>query len=42
MLTSSLARRSATLLNKNALRSFSVWSAVPAGPPDPILGLFLP
>lgn len=38
MLASSLTRRSAASLNRNALRSVSVWSAVPAGPPDPILG----
>ncbi|KAF9453765.1 aspartate aminotransferase [Macrolepiota fuliginosa MF-IS2] len=39
MLASSLARRSVAALNKNASRSLSVWSAVPAGPPDPILGV---
>ncbi|EKM83835.1 hypothetical protein AGABI1DRAFT_110435 [Agaricus bisporus var. burnettii JB137-S8] len=39
MLASSLTRRSAASLNRNALRSVSVWSAVPAGPPDPILGV---
>ncbi len=39
MLASSVARRS---LGNNTLRTLSTWSAVPAGPPDPILGVFLP
>ncbi|KAK2461875.1 hypothetical protein APHAL10511_006338 [Amanita phalloides] len=34
MLVSAVARRSAT-----SFRSISCWSAVPAGPPDPILGV---
>lgn len=33
-----LSRRSTSLVSKHAVRSVSVWSAVPAGPPDPILG----
>ncbi|KAK0456514.1 glutamic oxaloacetic transaminase AAT1 [Armillaria borealis] len=36
MLASSVARRS---LGNNTLRTLSTWSAVPAGPPDPILGV---
>lgn len=36
MLASSVARRS---LGSNTLRTLSTWSAVPAGPPDPILGV---
>ncbi|KAG7450456.1 glutamic oxaloacetic transaminase AAT1 [Guyanagaster necrorhizus] len=36
MLVSCVARRS---LGNNTLRSLSTWSAVPAGPPDPILGV---
>ncbi|KAK0465112.1 glutamic oxaloacetic transaminase AAT1 [Desarmillaria tabescens] len=36
MLASSVARRS---LGTNTLRTLSTWSAVPAGPPDPILGV---
>lgn len=39
MLASSVVRRSVASLNKTTLRSLSVWSAVPAGPPDPILGM---
>ncbi|KAJ3507712.1 hypothetical protein NLJ89_g6152 [Agrocybe chaxingu] len=39
MLTTSLARRSALGVTKNAFRSVSAWAAVPAGPPDPILGV---
>ncbi|KAF9531974.1 aspartate aminotransferase [Crepidotus variabilis] len=39
MLASTLARRSAFGLTKQAARSVSIWSAVPAGPPDPILGV---
>ncbi|KAF8912714.1 aspartate aminotransferase [Gymnopilus junonius] len=39
MLGSALARRSALGVTANALRSVSTWSAVPAGPPDPILGV---
>jgi len=38
MLVSAFARRSAPTLSNN-LRSVSCWSAVPAGPPDPILGV---
>jgi len=38
MLVSAFARRSAPTLS-NSLRSVSCWSAVPAGPPDPILGV---
>ncbi|KAG5653061.1 Aspartate aminotransferase, mitochondrial [Sphagnurus paluster] len=34
-----ISRRAATGLNANLLRSVSTWSAVPAGPPDPILGV---
>lgn len=40
MLSTALARRSALGVSKQAVRSVSVWSAVPAGPPDPILGAF--
>ncbi|KAK0478442.1 glutamic oxaloacetic transaminase AAT1 [Armillaria novae-zelandiae] len=36
MLASSVARRS---LGNSTLRTLSTWSAVPAGPPDPILGV---
>ncbi|CAA7266486.1 unnamed protein product [Cyclocybe aegerita] len=39
MLATSLARRSALGVTKNAFRSVSAWAAVPAGPPDPILGV---
>ncbi|PPQ64422.1 hypothetical protein CVT26_002129 [Gymnopilus dilepis] len=39
MLASTLARRSALGATTNALRAVSTWSAVPAGPPDPILGV---
>lgn len=38
MLASGL-RRSATGVSSSALRTLSTWSAVPAGPPDPILGV---
>ncbi|KAF9015196.1 aspartate aminotransferase [Cyathus striatus] len=38
MLATSLARRSA-VAGTNALRAVSTWSSVPAGPPDPILGV---
>ncbi|KAF8168048.1 pyridoxal phosphate-dependent transferase [Crassisporium funariophilum] len=38
MLATTFARRSA-LGSANLLRSVSSWSAVPAGPPDPILGV---
>jgi len=38
MLVSAFARRSAPTFS-NTLRSISCWSAVPAGPPDPILGV---
>ncbi len=34
-----LSRRSTSLVSKHGVRSVSVWSAVPAGPPDPILGM---
>ena len=27
-------------IHSNAIRSLSAWAAVPAGPPDPILGAF--
>ncbi|KAG7099270.1 Aspartate aminotransferase, mitochondrial [Marasmius oreades] len=39
MLASTLARRSVVTVKSNAARSLSVWSSVPAGPPDPILGV---
>lgn len=39
MLTSSVARRSLVSFNRTTFRTLSVWSAVPAGPPDPILGV---
>jgi len=39
MLASFVARRSVVSFNKTAFRFLSVWSAVPAGPPDPILGM---
>jgi len=39
MLTSSVARRSLVSFNRTTFRTLSVWSAVPAGPPDPILGM---
>ncbi|KAK1232668.1 aspartate transaminase aat1 [Marasmius sp. AFHP31] len=39
MLASTLARRSAATATSQAVRSLSVWSNVPAGPPDPILGV---
>ena len=35
---STLGRRSLTV-SRQAVRCVSVWSAVPAGPPDPILGM---
>jgi aspartate aminotransferase len=38
MLSAALARRTA-VSGTNALRTLSTWSAVPAGPPDPILGV---
>ncbi|KAG5220808.1 aspartate transaminase aat [Salix suchowensis] len=38
MLASTLARRTAFEVSGKALRAVSTWSAVPAGPPDPILG----
>lgn len=38
MLASTLARRTVGA-GANVLRSLSTWSAVPAGPPDPILGV---
>lgn len=41
MLVSAFARRSAPTFS-NTLRSISCWSAVPAGPPDPILGIYYP
>jgi hypothetical protein len=34
-----LGRRSSLAVTRQAVRSVSVWSAVPAGPPDPILGM---
>ncbi|KAG5342417.1 hypothetical protein C0989_002252 [Termitomyces sp. Mn162] len=39
MLSTAFSRRAAAGVNPNALRSLSVWSAVKAGPPDPILGV---
>ncbi|KAL0580397.1 aspartate transaminase aat1 [Marasmius crinis-equi] len=39
MLASTIARRSAATVTSNAVRSLSVWSNVPAGPPDAILGV---
>jgi len=36
---SSLGRRSSLAMSRQAIRSVSVWSAVPSGPPDPILGV---
>ncbi|GLB36201.1 putative aspartate aminotransferase [Lyophyllum shimeji] len=39
MLPAVFTRRAAVAINANALRSLSTWSAVPAGPPDPILGV---
>ncbi|KAF9270269.1 glutamic oxaloacetic transaminase AAT1 [Marasmius fiardii PR-910] len=40
MLASTLVRRSAAnAVKSNSARSLSVWSSVPAGPPDPILGV---
>ncbi|KAF9056219.1 aspartate aminotransferase [Panaeolus papilionaceus] len=39
MLATTLARRSALGVSANALRGVSTWSNVPAGPPDPILGI---
>ncbi|KAF9499697.1 aspartate aminotransferase [Pleurotus eryngii] len=39
MLASTLARRTAFEVSGKALRAVSTWSAVPAGPPDPILGV---
>ncbi|KAI9609912.1 hypothetical protein H4Q26_006901 [Puccinia striiformis f. sp. tritici PST-130] len=41
-LASSLARnssRSVLFAGQNAVRSIATWSSVPAGPPDPILGV---
>ncbi|EAU93028.2 aspartate Aminotransferase [Coprinopsis cinerea okayama7 len=39
MLASTIARRTATTLRAPAFRSISAWANVPAGPPDPILGI---
>ncbi|TFK30491.1 aspartate aminotransferase [Coprinopsis marcescibilis] len=39
MLASSIARRTAASLRVPAARSISAWATVPAGPPDPILGI---
>lgn len=39
MLATTLARRTVTSFSASAIRSISAWSAVPAGPPDPILGI---
>ncbi|KAF8973975.1 aspartate aminotransferase [Flammula alnicola] len=39
MLAASFARRSALGASAQALRSVSTWANVPAGPPDPILGV---
>ncbi|RDB28447.1 Aspartate aminotransferase, mitochondrial [Hypsizygus marmoreus] len=39
MLATTFSRRAALGFNANVLRSLSTWSAVPAGPPDPILGV---
>ncbi|TFK41106.1 glutamic oxaloacetic transaminase AAT1 [Crucibulum laeve] len=39
MLATTLARRTALGVSSNTLRTLSSWSAVPAGPPDPILGV---
>ncbi|KAF6766002.1 aspartate aminotransferase [Ephemerocybe angulata] len=39
MLAAALARRSVTGVSASALRSLSSWANVPAGPPDPILGI---
>ncbi|KAF8078568.1 glutamic oxaloacetic transaminase AAT1 [Lyophyllum atratum] len=39
MLSTAFTRRAAVVVNANAMRSVSTWSAVPAGPPDPILGV---
>ncbi|KAF8641077.1 hypothetical protein AX17_000721 [Amanita inopinata Kibby_2008] len=39
MLALSITQRSAATLSRGLLRSLSAWSAVPAGPPDPILGV---
>ncbi|KAL0951110.1 hypothetical protein HGRIS_007847 [Hohenbuehelia grisea] len=39
MLATSLARRSVVGTTSKTLRTLSTWSAVPAGPPDPILGV---
>ncbi|PPR06881.1 hypothetical protein CVT24_011571 [Panaeolus cyanescens] len=39
MLSTAFARRSALGVSANALRGVSTWSNVPAGPPDPILGI---
>lgn len=39
MLTSALVRRTALGVGAQARRSVSAWSAVIAGPPDPILGM---
>jgi aspartate aminotransferase len=38
MLATTIGRRTA-LSGANTLRTLSIWSAVPAGPPDPILGV---
>ncbi|KAG5648036.1 hypothetical protein DXG03_007071 [Asterophora parasitica] len=39
MLAATFSRRAAAAVPANALRSVSTWSAVAAGPPDPILGV---
>ncbi len=37
----SICRRSGLTASQQAIRSLSVWSTVPAGPPDPILGMYV-
>lgn len=37
----SICRRSGLVASKQAVRTLSVWSTVPAGPPDPILGTYV-
>lgn len=38
MITTTFCRTAAGVVRANTLRTASTWAAVPAGPPDPILG----
>jgi hypothetical protein len=40
MLATTLSRRTVLSLSTRTFRSASTWSAVAAGPPDPILGMY--